>query len=449
MSDARRTKETDAGAGSELERELKTAQPAAARRRFRRRAWLVAITAPLAVLGPGLISANAGNEAGSIATYASVGARYGYDLLWLMVLITISLILVQEMAARAGVVTGKGLAELIREHYGVRWSAFSVLSILLANLAITVSEFVGIGAASRLLGVPPQLTIPLAAVLVWAILVRGSYRTAERVFIAFTIVFFAYPVAAILAHPHWGAIGHRVLLPHFHATSEYVLLVGAMVGATITPFMQLYLQSAISERGTRTESMRRERVDVATGALFANLVAAFVIIATAAALHEHGITTVSSASDAAKALQPFAGHFAKELFAIGLLGSSLLAAAILPVTVAYVLAESFGVEKGIGHRFHEAPHFVATITALIAVSAAVALVPQLPVISFLVGIQDLNGVLLPVTLFFLWRLSSNGELMGRWRNGRVFNALATLTIVCVSALSLLLIAVAAGRVFGV
>jgi NRAMP (natural resistance-associated macrophage protein)-like metal ion transporter len=421
----------------------------ARRRRLGKRAWFAPVTAALAFLGPGLISANAGNEAGSIATYASVGARYGYDLLWLMVLITISLIVVQEMAARAGVISGKGLAELIREHYGVRWSAFSMVSVLLANLAITISEFLGIGVACELLGVPRAIAVPLAAVAIWLILVRGSYRVAERVFIAFTVVFFAYPVAAVLAHPNWAAIGHRVVLPHFHATSQYVLLAGAVVGATITPFMQLYLQSAVSERGVRAEELRRERLDVTIGAIFANLVAAFVIISTAAALHEHGITKVNSAADAAKALQPFAGQYAKELFAVGLLGSSLLAAAILPVTIAYVLTESFGTEKGIGRSYREAPVFVATITILIAVSAAVALIPNLPIISFLVGIQDVNGILLPITLFFLWRLSSNDELMGRWRNGRIFSALAGLTVVCVSALSLLLIVVALGRVFGV
>jgi NRAMP (natural resistance-associated macrophage protein)-like metal ion transporter len=434
---------------SELEREPESTPRAAAGRRLGKRAWFAPIAAVLALLGPGLISANAGNEAGSIATYASVGARYGYDLLWLIVLITVALIVVQEMAARAGVISGKGLAELIREHYGVRWSALAMVSVLLANLAITISEFIGIGVACELLGVPRAVAVPIAAALIWLILVRGSYRVAERFFIVLTVVFFAYPVAAVLAHPHWATIGHRTLLPHFYFTSQYVLLVGAVVGATITPFMQLYLQSAIAERGVRPEELRRERFDVTIGAIFANLVAAFVIIATAAALHEHGITKVSSAADAAKALEPFAGHFAKELFAVGLLGSSLLAAAILPVTIAYVLTESFGVEKGIGRRFREAPAFVATITILISVSAAVALIPNLPIFSLLVGIQDVNGILLPITLFFLWRLSSNAELMGRWRSGRLFSALAALIIVCVSTLSLTLIVVALGRVFGV
>ncbi len=446
MDDPRKTNTAASDAG---EREPEKTPRSAAPRRLGKRVWLAPIAAALAFLGPGLISANAGNEAGSIATYAAVGARYGYDLLWLLALITVALIVVQEMAARTGVVSGKGLAELIREHYGVRWSALAMVSVLLANLAITISEFIGIGVASELIGVPRAVAVPIAAIGIWLILVRGSYRIAERVFIALTIVFFAYPVAAVLAHPHWAAIGHHTLLPHFHATSQYVLLIGAVVGATITPFMQLYLQSAVSERGVRVEELQRERLDVTIGAIFANLVAAFVIIATAATLHEHGVTEVGSAADAAKALEPFAGRFARDLFALGLLGSSLLAAAIVPVTIAYVLTESLGMEKGIGRRFRQAPAFVATITILIAVSAAVALIPNLPIISILVGIQDVNGILLPITLFFLWRLSSNAELMGRWRNGRLFGALAALTIACVSALALALIVVALGRVFGV
>ena len=424
-------------------------EPGKRRKRISKRAWIVSLAAPFAVLGPGLIAANAGNEAGSIATYASVGARYGYDLLWLMVLITLGLIVVQEMAARTGVATGKGIAELVRERYGVRRSALVMLSILLANLGIVVSEFMGIRAASELLGIPVQITVPLAGIAIWLILVRGSYRVAERVFIAMTVVFFSYPLAAVLAHPHWGAIAHRTIVPHFHPTAEFVLLAGAVVGATITPFMQIYLQSAVAERGISDEELGRERADVIGGSIFANVVAAFVIIATAAALHEHGITKVGSAGDAARALTPFAGHFAKDLFAIGLLGSSLLAAAILPVTVAYVLAESFGLEKGIGRRFRDAPVFVSTITVMIAIGAAVALIPELPIIPFLVGIQDLNGVLLPVTLFFLWRLASDRELMGARQNGRALKTLAALIIACLSALSLLLIAVAAGRVFGV
>lgn len=395
----------------------------------------------LAVLGPGLIAANAGNDAGGIATYASVGARYGYDLLWMMVLITVSLIVVQEMAARMGAVTGKGLAELIREHYGPRWSLFSTVSVLVANLGICISEFVGIGAALGLAHVPPQASVPVAAVVVWLLVVRGSYKVAERVFIAMTIPFFAYPIAAVLAHPRWGTVGHSIVAPHVQLSGPYLFLFVATAGTTITPFMQLYVQSAVVERGIGPEELPAERIEVASGSIFANLVASFIIIATGATLFVHGHRTVNDAADAARALEPFAGRFAEALFAVGLLGASLLAAAILPVTAAYVIAETFGLEKGISRRPREAPVFVGVITMLIAIGTAVAVIPGVPVIKLLVLVQVVNGVLLPVTLYFVWRLASNEELMGRYRNGRTFNVLAGVTVVLTSALSLLLLGV--------
>ena len=329
----------------------------------------------LAVVGPGLIAANAGNDAGGIATYASVGAKYGYDLLWMMVVITVSLIVVQEMAARMGAVTGKGLAELIREEYGVRWAFFSTASVLVANLGICISEFVGIGAALGLAGVPFQISVPIAAVAVWLLVVRGSYKVAERVFVLMTIPFFAYPVAAILAHPHWGSVGKAVVAPHIQLSSGYLFLFIATAGTTITPFMQLYVQSAVVERGIGPDDLRAEQIEVASGSIFANLVAGFIIIATGATLFVHGDHTVNSAADAARALKPFAGRFAEALFAVGLLGASLLAAAILPVTAAYVIAETFGFEKGIKHRPREAPVFVAVITTLIAIGTVVASSP--------------------------------------------------------------------------
>jgi Mn2+/Fe2+ NRAMP family transporter len=399
------------------------------------------LLAALAVLGPGLIAANAGNDAGGIATYASVGAKYGYDLLWMMVLITISLIVVQEMAARMGAVTGKGLAELIREQYGVRWSFFSTASVLLANLGICISEFVGIGAALDLAGVPFQVSVPIAAVVVWLLVVRGSYKVAERVFVVMTIPFFAYPVAAILAHPHWSGVGRAIVAPHVQLNSGYLYLFIATAGTTITPFMQLYVQSAVVEKGLGPDDLSAERAEVASGSIFANLVAGFIIIATGATLFVHGDHTVNNAADAARALRPFAGRFAEALFAVGLLGASLLAAAILPVTAAYVVAETFGFEKGISHRAREAPVFVGVITALIGIGTLVAVTPHVPVIKLLVGVQVVNGVLLPITLFFVWRLASNRELMGDYANGRTFNVLAGATVVATSTLSLLLLAV--------
>jgi Mn2+/Fe2+ NRAMP family transporter len=401
----------------------------------------IRMLALVAVLGPGLVAANAGNDAGGVATYASVGAKYGYDLLWMMVVITVSLVVVQEMAARMGAVTGKGLAELIREHYGPRWSLFSTVSVLLANLGICISEFVGIAAALGLAHVPAQVSVPIAAIVIWLLVVRGTYKIAQRVFVAMTIPFFAYPVAAILAHPDWSAVGKAVVVPHIHTTAPYLLLFVATAGTTITPFMQLYLQSAVVERGLGPEDIPAERAEVVSASVFANLIACFIIIATGATLYVHGDHTVNSAADAARALAPFAGRFAEALFAVGLLGASLLAAAILPVTAAYVIAETFGFEKGISRRPREAPVFVGVITVLIGVSAVVAMIPGVPVIKLLVLVQIVNGALLPVTLFFVWRLARDRELMGAYRNGRVFDVLAGATVLATSALSIALLVV--------
>ena len=407
---------------------------------------LVRVIAIIGFLGPGLIAANAGNDAGGIATYSAVGARYGFDLLWMMVVITISLIVVQEMAARMGAVTGKGLAELIREQYGVRWSLFSTTAVLAANLGICVSEFVGIGAALGLAGVPVQLSVPIAAAGLWLLVIRGSYKVAERVFVLMTIPFFAYPIAAILARPDWASAGKAIVAPTIHTSTGYLLLFVATAGTTITPFMQLYVQSAVVERGIGPDELKAERVEVASGSIFANLIAGFIIVATGATLYVHGDHTVNNAADAARALAPFAGRFAEALFAVGLLGASLLAAAILPVTAAYVIAETFGFEKGIRHRPREAPVFVGVVTVLIVIGTLVAIVPGIPVISLLVGVQVVNGVLLPITLFFVWRLAANRELMGDYANGRTFNVLAGLTVVATSTLSVLLLGVTfAGR----
>jgi Mn2+/Fe2+ NRAMP family transporter len=290
------------------------------------------------------------------------------------------------------------------------------------------------------------VSVPIASVVVWLLLVRGSYKVAERVFVAMTIPFFAYPIAAVLAHPDWGAVGRAIVEPTIHLTGPYLILFVATVGTTITPFMQLYLQSAVVERGLGPEDIPAERAEVTVASVFANLVASFIIIATGATLYVHGDRNVTSAAEAAKALAPFAGRFAEALFAIGLLGASLLAAAILPVTAAYVIAETFGLEKGISRRPREAPVFVTTLTVLVAVGALVAMIPGVPVFKLLVFVQVVNGVLLPVTLFFVWRLSRNQELMGQYRNGRLFDLVAAATVFGTSALSIVLLGLTfAGR----
>jgi NRAMP (natural resistance-associated macrophage protein)-like metal ion transporter len=395
----------------------------------------------LGLLGPGLIAANAGNDAGGIATYSEVGAKYGYTLLWAMLLITISLALVQRSAARMGAVTGKGLAELIREGYGIRWSAFATLCVLVANFGICISDFVGVGAALGLAGVPTQVSVPIAALGIWLVIVRGSYRSAERIFIWLTIPFFAYPVAAILAHPDWGKVGHALVVPQVHTSSTFLLLFVAMAGTTITPYMQLYLQSATVERGATEADLQTESREAVGGAIFADVVAAFVIVATGATLYVGGIHSIGSAADAAKALEPFAGQYAELLFGIGLLGASLLAAAILPIATSYVVAESLGFEKGVGRRTEEAPVFVGLITLMIVVSTIVAMVPGVPVISLLVGVQVVNGLLLPINLFFVWRLARSEELMGEHRNRGPVDWLTAATVAITSTLSLILVAV--------
>jgi NRAMP (natural resistance-associated macrophage protein)-like metal ion transporter len=399
------------------------------------------IFAFLGLLGPGLIAANAGNDAGGIATYSAIGARYGYDLLWTIILIAVSLAIVQMLAARMGVVTGKGLAELIREEYGIRWSVIATLAVLVANLGICISDFVGAGAALGLAGVPAQLSVPVFAVGIWLIIVRGSYRTAERVFIWFTIPFFAYPIAAILAHPDWAEVGEAIVKPTLHRSSTYVVLLIATIGTTITPYMQHYLQSATVERGVREEDLGHEESEAVSGAIFACMISAFIVIATGATLYTHGIHEIGSAAEAARALNPFAGKFAEALFGIGLLGASLLACAILPIATSYVVSESLGYEKGIGRRREDAPVFVGVITAMIVISAVVAVVPGVPVISLLVGVQVVNGLLLPINLFFIWRLSRSRRVMGEHRSRGLLDGVTGLTVVVLSCLSVVLVGV--------
>jgi NRAMP (natural resistance-associated macrophage protein)-like metal ion transporter len=404
----------------------------------------VRLFALLGLLGPGLIAANAGNDAGGIATYSSVGAKYGYGLLWLMVLITISLVIVQRLAARMGVVTGKGLADLVREEYGIRWSVLATSAVVIANMGICISDFVGVGAALSLAGIPAQLTVPIAAIGIWLIIVRGSYRSAERVFIWLTLPFFAYPIAAILAHPDWAEVGKAIVAPHIQTNSTYLLLVVATAGTTITPYMQLYLQSAVVERGVREEDLAHEEREASAGAIFANIIAAFIIIATGATLYTHGIHNIGSATEAAKALAPVAGRYAEVLFGIGLLGASLLAAAILPIATSYVVSESLGYEKGVGRRREEAPVFVGVITGMIAIATMVAVIPGLPVIDLLVGVQVVNGLLLPINLFFIWRLSRSARVMGEHRSGGLLDGAAAVTVAVTSALSLILVGVTVG-----
>ena len=427
--------------------ERRAAVRAAGRRLLRRGARGVRNVTPrkrllayLAILGPGMITANAGNDAGGIATFASVGADHGYRLLWILIPITISLGLVQEMCARMGAVTGKGLADLIRERFGVRWTALVMLALLIANGGVTVSEFVGIAAATELFGIPRFLSVPLAAVSIWWLVVKGSYQRVERVFLLMTLVFLGYVASAFLAQPDWTKVAAGLVRPSFSFDGAYLFTLVAIVGTTISPYMQVYIQSSVVEKGVTFENYRRTRIDVWVGTIFAVLIVFFIVISTAATLHRNGIQ-VSSAADAARALQPLAGNYAEALFAVGLFGASMLAAGVLPLATAYSVSEALGFEKGVSRSFREAPIFLGIFTFLVAVGAAIAVLPNLPLISVLLVTQVINGLLLPVILFAVLRLVNDKELMGARVNGPLYNIAAWLTVVVVTLLSLLLILV--------
>ena len=396
------------------------------------------ILAYMTILGPGMIAANAGNDAGGIATYATVGADHGYTLLWVLVPITISLGIVQEMCARMGAVTGKGLADLIRERFGVRWTALVMLALLVANGGVTVSEFVGIAAATELFGVPRYVSVPLAAASVWWLVVKGSYRRVERVFLLMSLVFLGYIVSAFLARPEWGVIAHELVRPSFHLDLAYLFTFVAVVGTTISPYMQVYVQSSVVEKGVTAEEYTLTRADVWTGTVFAISIVFFIIVSTAATLHRHGIR-IETAADAARALEPLAGHYAGLLFATGLFGASMLAAGVLPLATAYSISEALGFEKGVSRSFREAPIFIGIFSFLVAVGALVAVIPGLPLIRVLIVTQVINGLLLPVILIAILRLVNDREVMGTYTNGPVYNVAAWLTAIIVSALSLLLI----------
>ncbi|MEK6333415.1 MAG: Nramp family divalent metal transporter [Acidobacteriota bacterium] len=392
----------------------------------------------LAILGPGVIAASAGNDAGGIATFASVGADHGYQLLWVLIPLTLSLGIVQEMCARMGAVTGKGLSDLIRERFGVRWTALIMVALLVANGGVTVSEFVGIAAAMELLGIARFVSVPIAAIAIWWLVVKGSYQRVERVFLGMSLVFIAYVVSAFLAHPPWATVAREIVHPHFEFSSAYLFTFVAVIGTTISPYMQVFIQSSVVEKGVRVENYWLTRADVWIGTVCAIVIVFFIVVSTAATLHVHG-EHVETAAQAARALKPLAGPYAELLFAIGLFGASMLAAGVLPLATAYSISEAFGFEKGVSSSFREAPIFLGIFTFLVALGASIAMMPGLPLIQVLLVTQVINGILLPVVLIAILRLVNNRELMGAHVNGPLLNIAAWATTIVVSALSLLLI----------
>src|SRR5712692_2220738 len=402
----------------------------------------------LSMLGPGLIAANAGNDASGIATYATDGARYGYNLLWMLLVITISLAVAQEMAARMGAVTGKGFSDLVRERFSIKWTTFVMLSLLVANTVLIVSEFAGIGAAAELFGIPRWPAIALMAFVVWWLVVKGSYKRIEAVFLVMTLAFFAYPVAAVLAKPDWLEVGKRLVIPSFQLNGGYLLLFVATVGTTLTPYMQLYIQSAVAEKGVAIEDYKFQRADAYAGAIFADLVAAFIIVATGATLFVRHID-VTSAQDAALALEPLAGPWAGILFGVGLFGASVLAAAVVPLATTYSVTEAIGLERGISRTFGEAPAFLGLYTGLIVFGALIAMIPGIPVIRLLIVTQVLNGVLLPIELVTIVRLVNDREVMGDHVNGPIRNLFVYGTAAAISLMSAGFVIITILGLFGV
>lgn len=392
----------------------------------------------LAVAGPGIITANADNDAGGIATYAIAGAQEGYGLLWLLFVITFNLAVIQEMAARMGAVTGKGLADLIREKFGVKLTFVCMLLLVIANLTTTTAEFAGVAAAMSLFGVSKYISIPLAAVFVWVLVVKGNYKRVERVFLIFCLVFFSYVVSGVLASPPWGEVMASMVRPSFKLDSSYINLSIALIGTTITPWMQFFLQSSVVDKGVRADKYGYTRVEVFLGALFTDFIAFFIIVATAATLFHHGIR-IESAADAALALRPLAGDYAYILFAVGLLNASLMAASILPLSTSYAVCEAFGWESGMDKGWEDAPQFLGLYTGFIVIGAFIIMLPGVPLFTVMLISQTVSGILLPVILIFMLLIINDREVMGKYVNGPVFNTVAWFTAGAVIVMTALLL----------
>ncbi len=403
------------------------------------KSWRARMAFFLAIVGPGFITANVDNDAGGIWTYSVAGAQFGYTLLWAMIPTTIALVVVQEMAARMGAVTGKGLSDLIREEFGFRVTFLLMVALVVTNFGNVMAEFAGVASSLALFGISKYVAVPAAAAVVWLLVVRGTYATVEKIFLVASGFYVCYIVAGVLARPDWKAAAFAMVTrPEAVGMRSYgylYMLIG-LVGTTIAPWMQFYLQSSVVEKGISPRQYRAARWDVIVGCLFAAMVAWFIIVACAATLHTAGVTTIVTAADAAQALRPLAGEYAYLLFAAGLFNASLFAASILPISTSYAVCEGLGFESGLDKRFHEAPVFYWLYTVLIVAGAGVLLVPGFPLTHIMVLSQVVNGILLPFVLAFMLFLTNDRELMGAQVNSRLFNTIAWATVTVMIALTL-------------
>jgi Mn2+/Fe2+ NRAMP family transporter len=393
----------------------------------------------LAVLGPGFITANVDNDPGGILTYSQAGAKFGYQLLWTLIPTTIALIVIQEMAARMGAVTGKGLSDLIREEFGLRATFFTMLVLGIADFFNIVSEFAGLASGMGIFGVSKYIVVPIGAAVVWVLIVRGRYKRVETILIVASLIYFTYPISAFLAKPDWDLALKQTFVPTLSSNPEYLVMIIGLIGTTITPWMQFYLQAAVVEKGVDSRHYALCRLDVIIGCIVTDVIAFFIVVACGATIYHSNHPEINDVAEAALALRPFAGKFASLLFAVGLINASLLSAAILPLATAYNVCEGLGFEAGIDKRFSEAPIFYWLYTLLIGGSAAVVLIPHLPLLKFLIYSQVANGVLLPFVLVYMLVLVNRPRIMGTFQNKSWQNWVAWSTAVIMIALTIVLV----------
>jgi len=389
-------------------------------------------------MGPGIITANVDNDAGGITTYSITGATTGYKLLWVLIPMTIALIIVQEMAARMGAVTRKGLADLIRENFGVKMTFLILIAILVADFGNTISEFAGIAASMEIFNISKYISIPICTIFIWWTVLKGSYRFVEKIFLFACLVYLCYIPSAFMANPPWGEVARNMVIPHIEFSASFLSILIGFIGTTITPWMQFYIQSSIVDKGLTEKEYKYIRLDVITGNIMTNVIALFIVVSCAATLFVHQIN-IASAKDAALALAPFAGNFASTLFAIGLFNASIFSACILPLATAYYVCEAIGLNAGLDFTWKEAPVFYALTTFLILVGAIAILIPNAPLIPIMFWSQVINGVILPFVLLYMLKIINNKDIMGEYTNSRTFNIIAWLTVITLIVLTLLMV----------
>lgn len=392
----------------------------------------------LAVLGPGIITSNVDNDAGGIATYSIAGADFGYNLLWLTIPVVFVLIIVHEMSSRMGAITRKGLADLIRENFGLKITFYLMLALLITNLGNTMAEFAGVAASLEIFGVSRYISVPFAALFVWFLVVKGTYKSVEKAFLIACLFYVTYIVSGFLASPDWGEVMVETVKPTFELSYPYLFMLIAIVGTTVAPWQQFYLQSSIVEKGVDAANYRQSRWDVIVGCIIAGIVVYFIMVACAATLNKSGIK-ITDAADAALALKPLAGRYCSMLFAFGLFSASLFAASVLPLSTAYYVCEGLGWEAGLDKTYKEARQFYILYTTIIVIGAVVILIPNFPLLMIMVLSQVINGILLPFVLIFVLMLVNRTELMGEFVNGKFYNIVSWFTIVALIALTLIML----------